>query len=133
MHKRIYSVFIFYYHFYQNFIFFTFGFQENHSIDHALNSLTEETRSSLDNRQFGCGIFVDLQKAFDIVNRDILLAQLEHFGIRGHALNWFKYYLSNRSQFVTVNGSDSNLMRITYGVPQGSTFGLLLFLTYINV
>ena len=96
-------------------------------------NLTEETRSSLDNRRFGCGIFVDLQKAFDIVNRDILLAQLEHYGIRGHALNWFKSYMSERSQFVTVNGSDSNLMRITCGVPQGSTLGLLLFLIYINV
>ena len=77
-----------------------FGFQENNSIDHALISMTEEIRSSLDNRRYGCGIFVDLQKAFDTVNHGILLNKLEHYGIRGNVLDWFKSYLSERRQFV---------------------------------
>ena len=109
-----------------------FGFQENHSIDHALVSLTEAIRNTLDNKRLGCGIFIDLQKAFDTVNHRILLSKMEHYGIRGCALEWFKSYLSNRKQYVFVNGSNSNLLPINCGVPQGSALGPLLFLTYIN-
>ena len=65
-----------------------FGFRASHSIDHALVSLTEAIKSSLDNRKFGCGLFIDLQKAFDTVNRNILSMKLEHYGIRGTALYW---------------------------------------------
>ena len=72
--------------------------------------MTEEGRSSLDNRRYGCGIFMDLQKAFDAVNHDILLAKLEYYGIRENVLNWFKSYLSERSQFASINGSNSILM-----------------------
>ena len=75
-----------------------FGFRANHSINHALVSLTEAIKNSLDNRKFGCGIFLDLQKAFDTVNYDILLMKLEHYGIRGISLDWFKSYLSGRKQ-----------------------------------
>ena len=109
-----------------------FGFQENHSIDHALVSLTEAIRNTLDNKRFGCGIFIDLQKAFDTVNHKILLSKLEHYGIRGCALQWFRSYLSDRKQYVSVNGSNSDLLSITCGVPQGSVLGPLLFLIYIN-
>ena len=109
-----------------------FGFQENHSVDHALVSLTEAVRYTLDNKRFGCGIFIDLQKAFDTVNHKILLSKLEHYGVRGCALEWFRSYLSDRKQYVSVNGSNSNLLSITCGVPQGSVLGPLLFLIYIN-
>ena len=95
--------------------------------------MTEEIRSSLDNRRYGCGIFVDLQEAFDTVNHGILLNKLEHYGIRGHVLDWFKSYLSERRQFVSINGSSSSVMRTTCGVPQGSVLGPLLFLIYGNV
>ena len=109
-----------------------FGFQENHSIDHALVSLTEAVRSTLDNKKLGCGIFIDLQKAFDTVNHIILLSKLEHYGIRGCALEWFRSCLSHRQQYVSVNGSNPGLLSITCGVPRGSVLGLLLFLIYIN-
>ena len=62
-----------------------FGFQENHSTDHALISMTETIRNSLDNKKNGCGVFIHLQKAFDTVNRNSLLSKLEHYGIRGNA------------------------------------------------
>ena len=103
-----------------------------HSTDHALISLTETINSSLDKNRFGCGIFIDLQKAFDTVNHDILLKRLEHYGIRGTALSWFQSYLSNRRQFVSINGHSSSLTNIACGVPQGSVLGPLLFLIYIN-
>ena len=82
-----------------------FGFCASHSINHALVSLTEAIKNSLDSKKYGCGIFIDLKKAFDTVNHNILLMKLEHYGIRGTVLNWFKSYISDRMQYVSVNGS----------------------------
>ena len=109
-----------------------FGFRSGHSTDHALITLTESIKSPLDNNRLGCGIFMDLQKAFDTVNHEILLKKLEHYGIRGTALLWFESYLRNRKQMVSINGHSSSLCDIAYGVPQGSVLGPLLFLIYIN-
>ena len=59
-------------------------------------------KETIDNGKFGCGVFIDLRKAFDTVNHEILLVKLEHYDIRGNMLNWFQSYLSNRKQYVTV-------------------------------
>ena len=109
-----------------------FGFRKGHSTNHALISIVEEIRKNLDNGFFTCGIFVDLEKAFDTVNHGILVKKLEHYGINGPYNNWIKSYLSKRSQCVTLNGEKSKKLTITCGVPQGSVLGPLLFLIYIN-
>ena len=111
---------------------YQFGFRKKYSTNHALLSIIEQIRTNLDNKNFACGIFVDLQKAFDTVDHKILLRKLSHYGINGPANDWLGSYLTNRSQSVTLNGTTSENMIITCGVPQGSILGPLLFTIYIN-
>ena len=100
--------------------------------NHALLSITEFIRYSIDKNEFRCRIFSDLKKAFDTVNHSILLLNVHHYGIRGVTYDWFQSYLSNRQQFVCANGNDSYHLSISCVVPQGSVLGPLLFLLYIN-
>jgi len=83
-------------------------------------------------RLYTIAIFCDLQKGFDTVDHKILLKKLEGLGVRGIELKWFESYLSNRKQFVTLDGVNSILLDIILGEPQGSILGPLLFLIYIN-
>ena len=111
---------------------YQFGFRNKHSTTHTLIEITENIREALDNGNYACGVFIDLQKAFDTVNHDILFRKLNYYGVRGIALEWFKSYLSNRMQMVYINNTFSNINNIDIGVPQGSILGPLLFLIYVN-
>ena len=77
-------------------------------------------------------ISIDLKKAFDTLDHEILCQKLEQYGVVGKELSWFKSYLSNRKQYCRINGVDASINDINVGVPQGSCLGPLLFLVYIN-
>ena len=109
-----------------------FGFRSKHSTTHALIDITNKIKEALDKNLVSCGVFVDLQKAFDTVNHEILLNKLHHYGFRGCINDWFRSYLNERKQRVTINGFESEIKLIKHGVPQGSVLGPLLFLIYIN-
>jgi hypothetical protein len=109
-----------------------FGFRKNHSTLHPLVHFLNFITKSQNNREHALAIFCDLRKAFDTVDHSLLLKKLGKVGVHGTELNWFKNYLSDRKQFVFVNGQASNLLDILLGVPQGSILGPLLFLIYIN-
>ena len=94
--------------------------------------MTEDIRNALDDDKTVCGLFLDLQKAFDTVDHNILLRKLEHYGVRGIANKWFQSYLNSRKQTVSINGVRSEEVIMNYGVPQGSLLGPLSFLIYIN-
>ena len=80
-----------------------FGLRQHYSTCHALINIFEDIRKALDDENIGCGVFVNLQKAFDTVDHQILLAKLNHYRICGVSNDWFKSYLSNRHQYVSIN------------------------------
>ena len=128
MHTRLLEFFEYNNSLYEN----QYGFRSGRSCEHALLNAQNTLLDSLSKRQVSLLLLIDFSKAFDMVEHPILLQKLDHYGVRGPALKWLESYLSNRKQFVSLNGAESSILQMDYGVPQGSILGPLLFVIYIN-
>ena len=101
----------------------------------AIAQLVDKINTAVEKHETTIGIFLDLSKAFDTIDHNILLYKLEYYGFLGivfNVLEWFKNYLNNRNQYVSHNNCKSDLKYIVCGVPQGSILGPLLFILYVN-
>ena len=109
-----------------------FGFRPGHSTELAALRMVDHIIKQMDNGKLPLCIYIDLSKAFDTLNYDILMSKLEYYGITGKENDLLRSYLTGRSQYVEVNGHKSSHLQISTGIPQGSVLGPLLFLIYIN-
>ena len=109
-----------------------FGFRKNHSTFHTLILIVDKIQRAMEEGNYSCGVFIDLSKAFDTLNHNILLGKLERYGIRGIAKDCFASYLYNREHFVSIGNIVSDKRPISCDVPQGSVLGPHLFLIYVN-
>ena len=109
-----------------------YGFRKLHSTELAALEFTDKIVSSLEQGKLPLAIFLDLSKAFDTIDHEILLNKLSFYGINGKALDWFRSYLQKRKQYVQYGECISSMSYIKTGVPQGSILGPLLFIIYMN-
>ena len=109
-----------------------YAFRQGHSTESALISLTDQILLSLDQDKVTGIVFVDFRKAFDVVDHQLLMTKLRLYRVSDSALSWFRSYLTDRQQFVTIDGKRSDSLMIRQGVPQGSVLGPVLFLLFVN-
>ena len=108
------------------------GFRKNHGTQHCLSCMLEIWKKVLDRGGYICAIFMDLSKAFDTVNHNLLIVKLRAYGLEKDALKYMKNYLTNRKQRVRSNKTFSEWERITTSVPQGLILGPLIFNIFLN-
>ena len=115
-----------------------FGFRKRHSCDNAVSELIGTIVKNLQQKRYTLAVFLDLSKAFDTLEHDVIFKKMERYGIRGQCLNWYKSYLANRKLQVkcktVANNTNtySEQYNVEYGTPQGSCMGPLIFLIFCN-
>ena len=109
-----------------------FGFRKHHSTSYAVNYSVNLIKQFQYEGKSTIGVFIDLSKAFDTIDHTTLLSKLECYRIRGISHDLLRSYLSNRYQLINIDGTHSDKELVSYGVPQGSVLGPLLFLIYMN-
>ena len=109
-----------------------YGFRKNMGTEDALLNYIDLIQNNLNQSDETISLFLDLSKAFDVIDHQILAMKLEYYGFRGKFLEFLLNFIKDRKYFVNVNGKNSEIKTVNIGVPQGSTFGPLLFLLYIN-
>ena len=108
------------------------AFQKLHSTLTSLINVTDSWFSNVNRHEVNASVFLDLKKAFDTVDHDILLAKLSAYGVDGVPYHWFRSYLTDRQQYCHINGHRSSQKHVQCGIPQGSCLGPLLFILYVN-
>ena len=111
---------------------YQYGFRKKHSTSYALIDIVDKIKFALDKNDYALGLLLDITKAFDSINHVILITKLKNYGFRGRRSVFLRSYLSGRTQFTSLQCCTSDMRTISYGVPQGSILGALLFLLYIN-
>ena len=114
--------------FYEN----QYGFRKCHSTELAALELVDRLFKHLGDGKIPVLVFLDFSKAFDTLNHAILMDKLKYYGLYETSLNWFRSYLHDRYQYTEYNGTCSDVINLTTGVPQGSILGPLLFIIYMN-
>lgn len=108
------------------------GFRKNHSCESAIQYTFSKWKNAYDDNEYTVAVFLDFKRAFETIDRNILIKKLNYYGVTGSVLAWFVNYLSGRKQRTKIGSNISDVIDINIGVPQGSVLGPLLFIIYLN-